>query len=441
MGPRSDPFGIDKASLAVNEPDGLADPAAKRTARVPATPAPVIGPTWRVALLGPYVSRNLGDTSTQMAVISELRRRVEKCEILGIAPEPEDTLRSLGIPAFPLTGAGAASGPLASQWGSPRGGGLLSRTQRMARFIQTLDLLIVSGGGQLDDYWGGAWGHPWTLLHWSALARMHRVPVAFLGVGVDRLETPLSRRFARWSLDMASLIAFRDANSRDELQRIGMRKPSRICADLAFGLRSAVPAQATQQAPFAVINPVAQITWARSADPRHERYLANLVELGVWLAGQGLSLRIVCSQPKMDIADAERIARMLAERQVSDVHVCTTTDVQDYIDQVRSAEVVAASRLHGVILALVAGAPVVALSPLPKVEQVMADVGLGRFCLQLQDFSSSKLIELTAELLRDVEGARRHVSQVTLRLAAELDTVYEEVIALLRDRGSKPGDT
>ena len=47
-----------------------------------------------------------------------------------------------------------------------------------AWWLQTADLVLASGGGQLDAVWGGTWGQPYALARWAWLARRARVPSA-----------------------------------------------------------------------------------------------------------------------------------------------------------------------------------------------------------------------------------------------------------------------
>src|SRR6185437_9395874 len=56
--------------------------------------------------------------------------------------------------------------------------------------------LIVSGGGQLDEEWGGAWGHPFALFKWAMLARLAKVPLAFASVGACKAASTTSRFFS-----------------------------------------------------------------------------------------------------------------------------------------------------------------------------------------------------------------------------------------------------
>ena len=65
-------------------------------------------------------------------------------------------------------------------------------------------MLVVAGGGQLDEEWGGSWGHPYALMKWAVLARVAgavdsfskcgRMPYGFVAnqaVSEDRVVTGL----------------------------------------------------------------------------------------------------------------------------------------------------------------------------------------------------------------------------------------------------------
>ena len=396
----------------------------------------------RVALFGPYVSRNLGDTATQMAVIQNLLDRRPELNILGISPEPGDTLQSLGIATFPMSGLGPSAGNLLpfkeacpATWTTgqrrPYSPVVICR---IARFVRTLDLLIVSGGGQLDDFWGGPWGHPWSMLLWTALAKSFGVPVVYLAVGLDGLNAKLSQRFSLLALRMATRRLFRDAYSYDQLRALGLVKPSSVCPDLAFSLTIDPPKRQDPTLPppqrFAVISPISRKTWSHRETDIHVRYMDALSEVGRELALRGCALRIVCSQTEMDIDDAQVLANQIRSVGVSDVKVEDAPKVVDFIQLVRGAELVVASRLHAVILALVAGCPVLGLAHLPKVKAVMYAIGLGGYCLPLQQIEIAPLRELARQALECNQELRKHVKKETALFRARLGRIFDEIATL-----------
>ena len=390
----------------------------------------------RAGLLGPYGSRNLGDTAIQMTVIKNLRARWPMIEIVGICPDPEDTACSLGIAAFPLDGHGPAAFPSHPHQEVPtggKGGEGWPAFLRISAFVRSLDLLVVSGGGQLDDFWGGAWAHPFAMFTWAALARLWGVRVAFVGVGMDRLSNPLSRFFTLSALRLAHYRSFRDTGTLAALRALGLRAPSRVCPDLAFGLEPDNTAEGPISAsePFVAINPISVNTWAHGGDHRHEAYMRHLAAACSWVLKQGLRLRIVCSQDSMDRPTAVRLAGLIQPGFADRIELRDAMRVPDFLEQVRGARVVVASRLHGAILSLVTGAPVVAVSPLRKLTQLMSDIGLARYSVELQDFSAGDLVERIRAALDNGSDLRRDIKQRTQAYCAVLSQTYDDVLALV----------
>ena len=65
------------------------------------------------------------------------------------------------------------------------------------RVLRTQDLVLISGGGQLDEEYGGAWMLPFTVCKWVLLARLARVPCAMASVGAWSINLPASAGSSR----------------------------------------------------------------------------------------------------------------------------------------------------------------------------------------------------------------------------------------------------
>lgn len=375
----------------------------------------------RIALFGPYHSHNLGDIATQIAATQLLRAACPKDELVGVASDPGDSEATLGLPTFPISGRGPCSNGLeaaslmlrAPLSGADQPDGAARAALRIHRFLRELDVLVISGGGQLDDHWGGPWNHPWSLLLWSALARLSGVRLIFLGVGLDGLRTRLGRWFGVNAMRLAQTRIFRDEGSRQAMQAMGLRGHSEVCPDLAFALDPA-PLHRTAPAPegsrpFSVLSPIAEKTWNRRPSSAHQRYMRSLCEAGMALAARGHAIRVVCSQTEMDRDDARALVGALHAAGVDDAQLHDVLTVGDFIDGVRGAEVVVASRLHGVILSLIAGCPVLAVAHLPKVNAVMESFGLAAHCLTLQQLEKLDITDHVDHLLHERETVRRRV--------------------------------
>lgn len=379
----------------------------------------------RVALLGPYHSPNLGDTAIQMSMIENLRLQRPGVEIVGVSLDANDTARSLGIPAFPLSGMGAYALParLARATLVLRPLGALSRIRR---FLDSVDVLIVSGGGQLDDFHDGAWGHPYHLLVWIALARLSGARVAIVAVGLDRLRSRVSCAFVLAALRLAHYRSFRDAGTLQALRRLGWHGKAAVCPDLALGLRdSAAPAPGGGM--LAVLSPISERAWTAPGDARQLAYLERLAAAGAWLHQAGARLRIVCSQHVMDRDAAAQLAALLRARGVTEVETLESITVVQFLGHVREARLVVASRLHAAILSLVAGVPVVAVAALRKVRQLMHDAGLADYCVDLRSDPAEALIARIARALEREGELREQVQHYVRRSRCALAQTYDEL--------------
>src|SRR5262249_49356974 len=103
------------------------------------------------------------------------------------------------------------------------------------RIIRSLDILVISGGGQLTEK-DGPWGFPYTIFKWILLARSVGVRCIFLNVGAGPLTSRLGSFFARQALQRSEYVSFRDDESRQLAYKIGFSSESWVCPDCAYGL-------------------------------------------------------------------------------------------------------------------------------------------------------------------------------------------------------------
>ena len=100
--------------------------------------------------------------------------------------------------------------------------------------FKDFDLLIFSGGGQIDDYWGGPFGHPYSIFKWALIAKKTKPKLIFLSVGVCSLKSWLSRFFVRKALETAQFRSFRDRESKELLKNISCTSNDNVYPDIAF---------------------------------------------------------------------------------------------------------------------------------------------------------------------------------------------------------------
>jgi polysaccharide pyruvyl transferase WcaK-like protein len=414
------------------------------TSNLPATAAPPL----RIGLLGMFTSRNLGDAAIVREIVRNLRLRRPDCELVAISREPEDSVRLLGTAAFPADGYGPALHADGQSWNElahprPRWLDAGLGTRRIAALVRTLDLLVMAGGGQIEDFFGGVRSQPRILLTWSALARFFGIPVAYFSVGVDQVLQRRSRFLLVNALHLAHFRSLRDAGSVEWLRQSGFRGEARVDPDAALSIdvRCISPAREPPTNDRIIVSPVSYRTWSTSRNKSYERYLESLASACDRWIGAGRRVSIVCSNTTMDPPIAEEVvARMsVAARSHCDIEIPATAE--EFVTSVRDARCVIASRLHGLILAVAAGTPVIGVSPARKVTRFMRDCGFSELCVEIPDLNAEKLCAMVEQVTAGHAELSRRVAEIAADSRAQLEGAYDDLIRLLTSNSTLKDDS
>ena len=437
--------------------------------------SPGVAPTVRqlsgargVALLTPYDGGNLGDAAIQEALIYNLRKANPAVPLCGITLYPEKTsavhhfpcypLAALTIPFYNASRKAKSSSP--DVLGSAR-----PKTVRWRRFplfaafsifrsplkalqrigheirhacksyalLRHIDLLVIAGGGQLDEEWGGPWGHPLALFKWTVLARLAGSCVAFLSVGACQTESRWTKFFLKTALSTAHYRSYRDQGSREIALRIHPRADGPVVPDLAFSLPAANFSGQTSGSVRVGVSPIAyghQSLWP-TRDP--EKYRHYMGELGTFISAllrKGIHVSLFSSANPDDEIFAELTGSLdgtLAEAQLEALTIIKAASLYDLLALLQSVDFVVASRLHGLILSFFCGKPSLAISYDRKVQALMSDLDQAGYCVDIRSVQS-------AELLAKFEKMQANRDGITMQLEAKLgqyrhalETQYEMI--------------
>ena len=376
------------------------------------------GGNMKIALMGPFGFGNLGDAASQQAMIEAIRWRIPGVQIVGISQNPEDTEARHGIQSYPISRL-AREGGLTENDAfvlvRHRSIGARLRTviarallefRVVARSIKNLkgcDWLIVSGGGQLDESYGGPFGHPYALLKWAVIARWVRARFAVVSVGAGPLNSRLGIFFVKRMLRLSEYTSFRDGDSRDLMASLGHAKRDPVFPDLAHSLtlsRDGTKGETItvgRIVGLGVIDYADPRSWPVPDGERYQAYLTKLAEVVQWILARGYSVKLLRSMTGADLSVAQdlvdRVKARISGFDEKRITVQSGETVDELMETMAGTGIVIASRFHGVLLAHVLERPVIALSYHRKVTTLMKDMGHADYCLDIKNFTVADLIE------------------------------------------------
>jgi polysaccharide pyruvyl transferase WcaK-like protein len=420
------------------------------------------GDSQAVGLLDHMGYGNLGDAAVQESVIANIRKRLPAVRLVGFSLVPEDTTKRHGIPCHPIlrwyptlqkTGpepvgrrsfgsrlkSALKSIPVVHSWAKAvlefvREAVFLVRSYRA---VKSLDLLIISGGGQLSELWRGPWSHPYTIFKFSLLAALARKQLYFLNVGAGPLKQPLSRFFVRCAVQLADYRSFRDDDSRDLVRSLGVKSTMHVFPDPAYALEVGDHLKGTRRnssMPVVGLNPIGfcdSRIWPRKDDSVYREYLEKVTRFSVWLLEQGYNLRVFTTETSVDHNAIEDLRAALLSRfspeLVSPVFQRASLGVKDVLEEMSQFDVVVTSKFHGIIFSNLLGKPVIALSYHRKMDFAMRGTGQDRFCADIERFDVEWLIDTFHSLVAASSSIKLVSSAAVEAYAAALAEQFDSL--------------
>lgn len=440
---------------------------------------PISGPAPKIALMTPYTGGNLGDAAIQESAIHGIRRRRPDADIMMISLSPATTSRLHGVRSFPIgistfppgfevtpqRESGAREPPDGKVVSALRGVSHSLPPLRMASrmafrilhdtwfgagvreirhifesiaVMRGTSILVVSGGGQIDDYWGGPFRHPYALLKWVVIGRLVGAKCVFLSVGVCALQSRLSRFFVTVALRLAHYRSYRDAESKRRLKDLPFADRDPVCPDLAFGYQAPSTGRGSSSAGRSSmvvgVSPIAYLSkhrWPEKDDHVAGAYRASLVEFIVYLLNHDYEVVLFSTDPVDRKVIKEILSSPFGERGVLGEHPRLSAPYSETLEQLApvmtEVDIVVASRLHGVILSHVAWKPVLAISYDRKVDTHMSDVGMSDYCLDIHTVDARSLESAFEGLRQNADLTISQLHEVTTTYGNAVDNQFTRI--------------
>ena len=297
-------------------------------------------------------------------------------------------------------------------------------------------MLIVPGTQVVSDYATGPFSWPYDIFKWAIIAKLCKVRVLFLNIGVGPIYHPLSRWFIKTSLNLSDYRSYRDIASKHYVEKMGAcRTSDPVYPDLAFSLQSTLlPAcqnLGKQRLVFGIgLKDYLGRTGLRDRRNNHtyRDYLNMLGDLVAWLCARNYTVRVIIGDILYDSGVKQDFMELLHERglmnqegQIVNEPVFT---VRDLLSQIAAVDFLVTSRFHNLVLALMLNKPVLCLSDHGKLDSLMTEIGLTEYCLSLANLNFNDVIDRVTKLEKDAKALRLYIKQKTEDYRKTLDEQY-----------------
>jgi polysaccharide pyruvyl transferase WcaK-like protein len=420
----------------------------------------------KIALLHHVGGGNLGDEATLDAVANNVKRRWPNAEIVAFTMNPDDTEKRHGIMSYPLRRKGWTIGYESGVTEATLKQTLKALTRKYKvvfyllkatsavvclpgeafrellflassrRIIKCFDVLIISGGGQLTEM-DGPWAFPYTIFKWVLLARSAGVKCMFLNVGAGPLTHPLSKFFARRALMAADYVSLRDNKSRSLVYEIGFAGGAQVCPDSAYSLEVAT----TNGSPLEkCAEPIVGFAPMPYPGPRwhsaekdqvvYDEFIQKLAIFASWLVGKSYAVTIFGTDIGVDPSAIGDLQMALLSRHgigPSQYSVDHSVKSGDLLATMSRMDYIVTCRFHGVVFAHLLGKPVLAIAHHSKVMDLMADLELSSYCVDIRDFDLKRLTERFASMVINAEEIRGRMAASLNRNRQRLRSQFDEL--------------
>jgi len=357
---------------------------------------------------GYYGFGNTGDEAILSGMIQQIKEKIPYCNFVVVSGNPEETKRMHSVDAI-------------SRIDFPR----------ISQEIDKSDLVIVGGGGLFQDHHkieiSSIFTQPGLGIASYAIvplmASMHLKPVMFYSQGFGPLFSKESKIFVSYVCDFADIITVRDLPSKELLEDLGVNPEKIILTiDPALGLIPASKERVKEifkQENIDLDNKEIVCVSVRQWIDKslEEKYIDHIARaLQNFLDSHDAHLIFLPFQVYNEHNNDIEVETKIIEK-LNDKSRCNTIskvyDPREMAGIIAEADLVIGMRYHSMIFAALSNIPVVALSYDPKVTNLMKDLDLEEFCMDI----FSKDIGLLKKI---IENAWKNRTEIKKRLDISL---------------------
>jgi len=382
----------------------------------------------RMFVAGWFGAGNLGDEAILLSQLHQFRKHMGDAEFHILSFDPRRTRQvTASIPEVKkIVRMGSKRAFLKSQFVS-----LLSS-------IKNADVVVIGGGGLFQDLYNHYPIPFFTFISWCT--RLFRRPLIMYSLGIGPLRTALGRALTRRAVEWSRIVSVRDDESRTLLQQIGVTKKVHVTSDPVFMLPSQDEGEAGKirrrwglrpDRPAVGVCVQDLLPWgeqnrkgfAHLLDDVATAHNADIIFLpfGTYTDGWRKSKR-------NDPVDVRTTKHLMAMMSAKAILVTEELMPGEMLSLMQRLDLVVSMRLHGLILAVTAGTPVIAVtySEESKLRNLMNRLGQLENLFDVRELSSAAFLERVRTLIQSQSMARDSLAAFVRKVQGETRDFDEE---------------
>lgn len=366
-----------------------------------------------IGIVGNYGNDNQGDESILEGIITQLENTfsIERKDIIVFTKNMEQTKRRYRTDVAPLF-IDRKTDPMK----------VAATIVHHRKIFASLDLLIIGGGGILMDLYRN---NAIVFGIYGLLVKMTKVPAAIFGPGVGPIDTLLGEKIIKLIANSAEVIAVRDEQSKQMLHDIGVNKPINVIMDPAFYLPYEKE-QKKNNKPLKI--GVTAITyfhdsyWPTHDEAKYQAYIHGMAKNldHILQKEPEAEVQFFSTKHPYDTNTTKDIRELMQYKERTAVCDRLLTH-QEIIDLITEQDVVIGTRLHSLIMSIVAKTPVIGVSYYDKVMDVMTAVGCKENTVTINQVSEdpSCILPIYEEMHDNWESTLRKFDELQSKIIEE----------------------
>jgi polysaccharide pyruvyl transferase WcaK-like protein len=249
------------------------------------------------------------------------------------------------------------------------------RMQRLLPRLERVHAISVGGGALLCD---DNLHFPQSLMELARGARLLNKPLLCMGCSAEGAWSGTGAPMIREFLEACTLIAVRDEATAERVAGLVGAVPP-VFGDFCLSEQHVLSGGERSPGRHDIGINVCQLSgpWASAQQDYEDRLVSLVNRLARRMAGPGRGIRIFTTGVPADACAAERV---FARLEATAAELYLPRNVAQLSSMLRTTAAVVASRLHGAVLPLAEGVPVVGFTPTPKLGNFFSTMGIKRYC-------------------------------------------------------------